>query len=115
MRDIIRQIRQKFSSSRRVVTLEISSTGLRLMETKGARVTKWASQALGPGMFENGVVTNPRGLSLAIRQLMKSSGTRARKITASVSGLYSFSRIISIPVSPTGTVAQKAVPEKHFL
>ncbi|MDO8716115.1 MAG: pilus assembly protein PilM [Dehalococcoidales bacterium] len=113
MRNIIRQIRQKLSPPVRVVTIEINSTSLRLMETSGTRVTKWASQILEPGLFENEVVTNPRVLSIAIRQLMVSNGIKAKKISASVSGLYSLSRIISVPASPTGgPVTQEAVLKK---
>src|SRR3990172_7518810 len=105
MRIRLRQVWRRFSSPRRVVTLEINSTDLRLMETKGGRVAKWASQALGPGIFENEVATNPRGLSLAIRQLLASNGIKTRKITASISGLFSLTRIISVATSPPGSPA----------
>lgn len=113
MRIRLRQVWRRVFPPRRVVTLEINSTSLRLMETKGARVAKWASQAPGPDMFENEVVTNPRGLSLVIRQLLASNDIKTRKITASISGLFSLTRIISVATSPPGSpVTQEAVLEK---
>lgn len=113
MRNRIAQIRQRLTSSRRVVTLEINSTSLRLMEVKGTMVTKWASQLLDPAMFENEVPANPRALSLAIRQLLASNGIKARKINVGISGLFSLSRIVSVPALPAGgTRLQEAVLDK---
>ena len=113
MRTIIRRIRRRLSPSRKVVTLEINSTSLRIMETRGIRVTKWASQPLGPGIFENDVAANPRGLSIAIRNLLASNGLKVRKISVSVSGLFSLSRNVVVPASAKGgTVAQEVVLEK---
>lgn len=113
MRNRITQIRQRLTSSRRVVTLEINSTSLRLMEVKGTMVTKWASRLLDPAMFENEVPANPRTLSLAIRQLLASNGVKTKKISIGISGLFSLSRIVSVPASSTGGAAlQRTVLDK---
>jgi len=94
-----------------VVTLEISSTDIRLMETSRQKVIKWANLSVEPGMFENGVISDPQALSAAVKQLMTSSGINGRNVTASVSGLYSLSRIVTVS-SPVGeSVTQQAVLE----
>lgn len=99
--------------ARRMVTLEIDSTGLRVMETRGTRVTKWASQPLEPGIFENEVPAKLRPLSHAIRGLLESNGIKTRKITVGISGLYSLCRIISVPEpSVGGSVSSEAVLSK---
>ena len=92
-----------------MITLEISSTDIRLMETVGGRVIRWASRSLEPGIFEEEVVSDPQALSAAIKQLMDSSGIKGKNVIASVSGLYSLSRMVI--VSSLGGVTRQAVLE----
>ncbi len=94
-----------------MITLEISGTEIKLMETEGGKVIKWASRSLEPGMFEEGVISDPQALSAAVKQLMKSSGINGRDVTASVSGLYSLSRIVMVPTPPGETVTRPVVLE----
>ena len=82
------------------------------METGDRRVVKWASLALDPTLFEDGVISDLPALSAAVRQLMDSSGIKAKDVIASVSGLYSVSRIVAISTPPGGGVtAREAVLE----
>jgi len=92
-----------------VITLEISSTAIRLMETEGGRVTKWASLSPEPGMFQEEVISDPQALSAAVKQLMTSSGIKGTNVTASVSGLYSISRIVMVPTPLGESVTQQAI------
>jgi len=91
----------------KVVTLEIDTSAIRLMETGDGRVVKWASLALDPTLFEDGVISDPRALSAAVRQLMDSSGIKAKNVIASVSGLYSVSRIVAVSTPPGGEVTTR--------
>jgi len=95
----------------KVVTLEISSTAIRLMETEGRRVIKWASLSLEPGVFEEEVISDPQALSASVKQLMASSGIKGKNIIASVSGLYSLVRIVMVPGPPEGSATREAVLE----
>ncbi len=98
--------------AKRIVTLEIDPTAIRLMETTGGRVVRWASLALDPTLFEDGVISDPPALSAAVRQLMDSSGIKAKNVIASVSGLYSVSRIVAVSTPPGGGVTtQEAILE----
>lgn len=86
----------------KLVTLEIDTNVIRLMETRGEKVTKWASLALEPTTAEEQeVVLDPLALSTAIKQLMASSGIEEKEVIASVRGLYSLNRILTVP-TPTG-------------
>ncbi len=108
-----RRLRLRLIPAKQLVTLEIDNSGIRLLEIRGQEVVKWAVRPLSPGLFENEVVTNPRALGIAIRQLLKSNGIKVRNINASLSGLYSLSRIVSLPASPSReAVTQEAVLEK---
>ena len=73
-----------------MVTLEISSTGISLIEVDRNRVIRWAKQALEPGIIEEEVVVNHQALGEAIKQLFSSSGVKSKGVIVSVSGLYSF-------------------------
>ena len=95
-----------------MITLEVSSTDIRLMEITGGRVVRWASHSLEPGVFEEEVIADSRALSAAVKQLMTSSGIKGRNVTASVSGLYSVSRIVVVAGSPGGVPTQQAVLEE---
>ena len=92
-----------------MVTLEITSTDLRLMEVSNRRITKWASRPLEPGMFTEEVVSDPKALGNAVRQLMASSGIKDGRVIASVSSLYSLSRIVTVQAPPEQPVTQQAV------
>jgi len=94
----------------RVVTLEIDTTAIRLMEASGGRVVKWASLSLAPAIFEDGVILDHQAVSTAIKQLMDSSGIKARDVVVSVSGLYSVSRIVAVSNPPgSGVTSREAV------
>ncbi len=97
--------------ARKVITIEINSTDIRLMETSGERVVRWASLALEPTMVEAGVVSDPLALSTAVKQLMTSSGITGKDVIASVSGLYSVSRILAVSNLPGELTTQEAVVE----
>lgn len=97
--------------AKRIVTLEIDTTAIRLIETGGGRVVKWASLSLDSTLFEDGVISDPQALSVALRQLMDSSGIKAKNIIASVSGLYSVSRIVAVPTPPGETTTPESVLE----
>ena len=94
-----------------MVTLEISSTDIKLMETSGGKVTSWASHSLEPDMFEEEVITDPQAFGATVRRLMASSGIQARDITVSVSGLYSLSRVVTVPTPLEQPVTEEAVFE----
>ena len=95
-----------------MITIEISSTGIRLMETEKGRVTKWASLSLEPSLFEGEVISDPQALSAAVKQLMTSSGISGRNVTASVGGLYSISRIVMVPTPLGVSATREAVLEE---
>lgn len=94
-----------------MITLEISSTDIRLMEVEKGRVIKWASRSLATSVLEEDVVSDSQALSDTVKQLMSSSGISGRNIIASVSGLYSLSRLVMVPTPLGEAVAQQTVLE----
>lgn len=90
--------------SGKVVTLDISQTGARIMETRGGVVRRWADVSYEPEEAENMAQRGEPALGAAVRQLMESSGIKAKKAIVSISGLYTVSRLIpahNLPPAPT--------------
>ena len=92
-----------------MITLEISSTDIKIMEVSDGKVTKWGSLALEPGIIKEEVVVNPQALGKAVKQLMASNGVKEKNVTASISSLYSLSRVVTVPTPLDQQVTEGAV------
>ncbi|GAI58801.1 unnamed protein product, partial [marine sediment metagenome] len=97
--------------SGRVVTLDIDSATIKLLETGKGTVRKWASISLEPDKVAGAEVSEQPALGTMVKRLMASSGIKANKVLASFSGLYSLSRILSVPNPPPGVTFQESVLE----
>lgn len=95
--------------AKRVVTLGIDTANIRIMETNGGKVTRWASLALEPTIAEGGVIPDPLVLMAAVKRIMTSSGIQAKEVIASVSGLYSVNRVLRGANLPRGVVNRETV------
>jgi hypothetical protein len=98
-------------SLRRIVTLDIDNTAIRILEVKSGKVRKWASVPIEPDKVEKGVVTDWKTLSTMTKELISSSGIKTKKVLASISGLYSISRIVPMSALPVGSTIQEGVLE----
>lgn len=94
-----------------VVTLDVDSTGIRLLEISRGMVRRWASVSFDPGRGEGEVAPPQQALDAEVRQLMASSGIKAKKVIASISGLYSVNRFLPVSSLPLGITTQEAVQE----
>lgn len=113
MRQKLRRIWHRLKPRRQIVTLAIDSLGIRLLETRGRAIEKWAVRPLSPDLFDSEVPVNPRALGIAIRQLLKANRVKPSNIIVGVSGLHSLSRTVSLPASPPKQpVTQATVQEK---
>lgn len=87
-----------------VVTIDISQTGVRIMETRGGVVRSWADASFKPEEVQTAAPMGGRALGTMVRQLMNSSGIKAKSVIASISGIYTVSRLIpvsNLPPAPT--------------
>ena len=83
--------------AKRIVTLDIDNTSVRLLELDGNRVRRWGSTALEPGLVENGNVVNPELVGAHIRDLMASLRIRSGSVVSSIGGAFAISRVIMVP------------------
>jgi hypothetical protein len=94
-----------------VVTLEIDTAIIRIMETNDGKVIRWANLALDSTIAEGGVILEPQALVAAIKQVVTSSGIEAKEVVASISGLYSVNRILP-STNLSGGINQETVMAK---
>ena len=105
-------------ASGKVVTLDISQTGIRIMETRGGMVRSWADVSFEPEEMEQMAKGRGTALGAKVRQLMDSSGIKAKNVITSISGMYTISRLIpmsNLPPAPTleesvNEIAQEIMP-----
>ena len=79
-----------FSGSKKLVGLDIGSSSLKLAEvlstSHGYVLNKFLQIPLPKGIIVEGILANPRDLSLKIKELFKSSGCRGKGVVTSLSG-----------------------------
>ena len=103
-----------------VTTVDLDATSVRILQTDGQRVERWATARLYPATPAppNGDEPSETDADLApapgptpltdsevasvVRGLMRSSGMKKGEVVASITGLYSVARLLSIPPSPDG-------------
>jgi len=93
----------------RVVTLDVDDTTVRLLETRGRKVTKWASASLKREQVGSEAGSDRLELGTTVKQLMKSSGINAGTVITSLSGVYSVSRILGVPKPTRGLATEESV------
>ena len=94
--------------SRKVVTLYVDDSSLRLLETRGAKIKKWADCELEPGLVSDGVVVDETAVAGKITELFASRNVRAKKVVAGLSGIHCFFRLVTLP-DVSGSLLSNAV------
>jgi len=83
--------------SKKIVTLNIESTDLRLLVIRGKRVEEWSSVSLEPGLVKEGLILDLPAVSRVISELMAGQGVKGKEIIASLSGFQSVQRLPDLP------------------
>lgn len=104
-----------------VVGLDIGTYQMKAVELQpntkaGLTITNIAFAPTPPGIIQNGIITDPRLMGHSVRQMLKDSGIRTKKVIASVAGQSSVVvRIIEVPkMSPQElTETMKWEVERH--
>lgn len=86
--------------AKKIVSLYIDDTSLRLLVTRGKRIKKWADSPLEPGLVRNGVVSRETEVAAKIKLLFTALKLKTKKIVLGVCGLHCLSRPILLPQLP---------------
>ena len=97
-----------------VTTVDLDANSVRILQTDGQRVERWATARLyasapapanGDEPSETASEPTPPAdsdVTSVVRSLVRSSGIKKGEVVASISGLYSVARLLHIPLSPDG-------------
>jgi len=83
--------------SKMYVTLNISTTSIRLLSVKGRQVRQWGSIRLVPGLVRDGLILQPKAVGAAINALFESTKVPKKRVIISITGLTFTYRILSLP------------------
>ncbi len=93
----------------RTVTIDIDSQAIKLLLVEDNRVEMWASAPLEDGIFEDGNIVDTQALAAQVRRLRRSSGIPGGgDVIASMSGLFSVARLLSLPAGSQGLTLERA-------
>ena len=103
--------------ARRVVTIDIDSRSIRILQVRNNRVERWASSPLEPGVMSDGTVADVEALADQVRRLRRSSGISGGDMVASVTGMFSVARTLTLAPEDQDQIvtrAQEAVPGEEL-
>ena len=97
--------------AKKIVTLHVDDTSIRLLEAHGKRLRKWADMPLEPGLVKGGVVVNEAEVASKIRQLFKAQKVKAKKVIIGLSGIHCLSRPLTFPQLPKAMLDEAVMRE----
>ena len=95
--------------ARNITTLYVNDTSIRLMVTRGKRVSKLADVPLDTSLIDANVEAKEAELVTKIKHLLKTNNIRTKKVIVGLSGLHCISRPAVLPLLP------KAMLDEAFL
>ena len=87
-------------------TLVVETTDLRFLATRSGRVEKWGSFPLPRGLVSQGLITDVLEMGKIIDELFAGEALGRERVIASVSGLRSVSRVVTMPRLPDSQLSQ---------
>jgi len=97
--------------AKKIVTLYVDDTSIRLLVIQGKRIRKWADVLLEPGLVKSAVVIKEAEVASQIKQLLKAEKVKAKKVIVGLSGLHCLSRPITFPQLPRAMLAEAVTRE----
>ena len=92
--------------AKKIVTLYVDDTSIRLLVAKGKQVEKWADLPLEPGLVKDGVIVDEAEVAAKIKELLEAQEVKTRKVIAGLSGLHCLFRLITLPPLPKTMLAE---------
>ncbi len=97
--------------AKKIVTLYIDDTSLRLMVIDGNRIEEWAELPLEPGLIQNAVVMSEAEVAAKIKQLFEAQKVETNKVIVGVSGFRCLTRPITLPELPKAMLDEAVTRE----
>ena len=101
--------------AKKVVTLYIDDTSIRLLVARGKRITKWVDLSLEPGLVGDGIITEPAKLADKLKQFLSTQKVKQKKVIVGSSALLCLTRPIILPQLPKAMLAEAVTREAERL
>lgn len=101
--------------AKKIVTLYIDDTGIRLLVCKGKHVISWAELPLQPGQIEGGIITGEEEVVAQLKQLLKDQKIKGKKVIVGLSGLHCLTRPVVLPQLPKAMLDEAVIREAKRL
>jgi len=83
--------------ARKVVSLCVEDTNIKMLVVKGKRVKAWASMPLESGLVKNAVILDKNRLSEKIKEFLEINNVVTKRVVVSVSGIHSVYHLLKLP------------------
>jgi type IV pilus assembly protein PilM len=97
--------------SKKVVTLYIDDTSIRLLVTDGKNIIERAHSPLESGLVEAGIVINEEEVAARIVQLLDDQQIRTKKVIVGLSGAHSLTLVLHLPQLSDNLLAEAVMRE----
>lgn len=97
--------------AKKIVTLYIDDTSVRLLVAQGKQIKIWAEMPLEPGLVKNALVINEEEVAARIKRLFKVQNIRENRVHIGISGLHCLSRPITLPQLPKDMLTEAITRE----
>jgi len=97
--------------ARKITTLYINDTSIRLMVARGKRITKLAGVSLDMSLADVSPKIRASEIAAKIKYLFKSQKIKSKKVIIGLSGLHCLSRPITLPQLPRDMLEEAVIRE----
>lgn len=97
--------------SKKVVTLYIDDTSIRLLVTDGKSIIERAHSPLETGLVEGGIVINEEEVAARIIQLLEDRQIRTKRVIVGLSGAHSLTLVLHLPQLADNLLAEAVMRE----
>jgi type IV pilus assembly protein PilM len=101
--------------AKKVVTLYIDDTAIRLLVCRGNTVKKWAELQLQPGQIESTVIIQEEDVARQLTRILKDSKIKTKKVIVGLSGLHCLTRPVTLPMLPKAMMDEAVIREARRL
>lgn len=97
--------------NRKIISLYIDDSSIRLLVRQGQRVKKWAEAKLEPGLIKGMLVQKEADVAGRISDLLRGQEISGKKVQLCFSGLHSLTRPIILPELPRSMIPEAVARE----
>ena len=86
--------------AKRTFTLFVGDNEIKVLLARGKIIEKWATIPVAPGIINSGVITEEDKLAALLRQQLKTSGIRTKRVTLALNSPEALFRLVNLPQLP---------------